>query len=210
MIAQVNDKGENRVDRLKVLITNRILTGRSGTELYVRDLASRLLNLGHTPIVYSPKLGAIAREIRDATIPVVDDLDAISTSPDVIHGHHTLETMIALLRFPNVPAVYFCHDWYSSVDSPPQFPRVLQYVAVDKTCRDKLIFEHGISEDRVRMLFNFVDLDIFKPRPPLPVHPKRALLFCSYATDDPYLGAVRQACANMNITLDVVGAKALW
>ena len=193
------------MDGLKVLITNAMLAGRTGTELYVRDVALRLLALGHTPIVYSTNLGQLAGEIRDATIPVVDNLDAISTSPDIIHGHHTLETMTALLRFPNVPAVYFCHDWYAKVDSPPQFPRILRYVAVDQTCHDKLVFEHAISEDRVRMLFSFVDLERFKPRPSLPAHPKRALLFSNHATEDEYLGAIRKACARMNITLDVLG-----
>jgi len=52
-------------------ITNYRLASRTGTELYVRDLAFGLLKRGHTPIVYSTELGAVGKEIREATIPVV-------------------------------------------------------------------------------------------------------------------------------------------
>ena len=190
---------------LKVLITNFRLAARTGTELYVRDLALRLLERGHTPIVYSPLLGELARELRRATVPVVDDPEAISARPDVIHGQHRRETMVAMLHFPGVPAAYFCHDWYSRADAPPRFPRVLRYVAIDQTCRDKLIFEHAVPEERVRVLPSFVDLTRFEPRGPLPARPARALVLCNLAEEDAHLGAVREACARAQITLDVIG-----
>jgi hypothetical protein len=193
---------------MRVLLTNATLADRSGTEVYVRDVALRLQALGHTPLVYSTKLGAVAAEIRNATIPVISDLDALAVAPDVIHGHHHVETMTALLRFPDVPAVYFCHDWYREIDAPPPFPRILRYVAVDRTCYDKLVYEHAVPEERVRMLLNFVDLERFKPRPPLPPRPKRALLFSNYAENDAYLKALRDACNRAHVTLDVVGARA--
>src|SRR6266478_5416084 len=96
---------------MRILITNNTLDFRGGSELYVRDLAIALLKRGHLPIAYSTKLGEIAQEIRAATVPVIDNLDALAAPPDVIHGHHHLDTMTALLRFPRVPAVYFCHGW---------------------------------------------------------------------------------------------------
>ena len=194
-----------RSGALKVLLTNASLTHRAGTQVYVRDVALELLARGHTPIAYSTQLGEVAWEMRDATIPVVDDLEAVGVSPDVIHGHHSLETMTALMRFPDVPAVYFCHDWYSTLDSPPRFPRILRYVAIDETCRDKLLYEHGAGEDRVQVLWNFIDPGRFKPRRVLPPQAKRALLFSNYAQHDAYLKAVQTACEGMNITLDVLG-----
>jgi len=147
---------------LRILITNNTLDHRGGSETYVRDLAIGLLNRGHTPIAYSTQLGAVAREIRGASVPVIDNLDALAMPPDVIHGHHHVETMTALLRFPGVPAVSFCHGWIPWEEIPPRFPRILQYVAVDQTCRDRLILESGIPPDRVRVLLNFVDLERFK------------------------------------------------
>src|SRR4029450_6690764 len=93
---------------LRILITNAWLSGRSGSELYVSDLATALLRRGHTPIVYSPVLGPLAAELRAATIPVVDDLSNVATVPDLIPGHHNHEIMTALLQFPGVPAVRVC------------------------------------------------------------------------------------------------------
>jgi len=191
---------------LRILITNITLATRTGTEMYVRDLATALLDRGHAPIVYSTDLGAVARELLAARVPVVDDLGALATPPDVIHGHHNLPTMTALLRFPGVPAIFFCHDSLAWHDSPPRFPSILRYVAVDLSCQERLVLKHAIPQDRVRVLLNFVDLERFKPRGPLPPRPSRALVFSNYASERTHLAAVREACSRAGITLDVLGA----
>ncbi|MGH9753251.1 MAG: glycosyltransferase [Blastocatellia bacterium] len=193
---------------LRILITNNTLGPRAGTELYVRDLATALMARGHKPIAYSTQLGEVADELRLATIPVIDNLAALSAPPDIIHGHHHLETMTALLRFPNAPAIYFCHGWLPWEEAPPHFPRILRYVAVDEVCRDRLVYEHAIPVESVRVLFNFVDLDRFKPRGPLPSRPQRALVFSNQAGENSYLIDVRRACAEAGIALDVIGMKA--
>ena len=97
---------------LRILITNNTLAGRAGTELYVRDIALALLNRGYHPIAYSSLLGEVAQELRAATVPVIDRLDALAVPPDLIHGHHHLETMTALLHFPRVPAISFATAGY--------------------------------------------------------------------------------------------------
>jgi len=193
---------------LRVLITNITLATRTGTELYVRDLATGLLDRGYTPMVYSPDLGPVAEELRAETVLVVDDLDALTTTPDLIHGHHNLPTVKALLRFAGVPAVFFCHDSRAWHDSPPRFPPILKYVAVDLACRDRLVRRHGIPEDRVRVLPNFVDLKRFTPRDPLPPRLARALVFSNNASERTHVGAVREACGRAGIALDVIGASA--
>lgn len=189
---------------LRILITNHFLRGRSGSELYVCELAASLLRRGHTPIVYSPQLGPTARELRDATVPVVDNLDAISSPPDLIHGQHHVETMTALLRFPNTPAVFFCHGWLPWEEAPPKHSRILRFVAVDDTCRDRIVCESGVPEERVSVILNSVDTEQFRPRAPLPPKPARALVFSNGAT---HVAAVREACRRTQLTLDVIGAS---
>jgi dTDP-L-rhamnose 4-epimerase len=61
----------------------QVLAIRGGAELYVRDLATGLLDREHIPIVYSTGLGDVARELRAASIPVVDNLDALAIPPDL-------------------------------------------------------------------------------------------------------------------------------
>ena len=193
---------------MRVLITNFDLAMRGGTQLYVRDLAMGLLRRGHLPIIYSLNLGDVARELQIATVPVVDDLNAVAVAPDIIHGQHHLETMTALLRFPDVPAVYFCHGWIGWPSVPPRFPRILRYVAVDQATRDRLIFQNGIPEDQTEVMLNFVDLQRFKPRPPLPERPLRALMFSNYARRATSIKVARAACERAGITLDCLGDNA--
>lgn len=70
---------------------------------------------------------------------MIDNLDAMATPPDVIHGHHSLDLMTALLRFPAVPAICFCHGWLPWQEAPLHFPRVRRYVVVSQAIRDKLL-----------------------------------------------------------------------
>jgi len=188
---------------MRILITNSTVASRSGTELYVRDLACGLLGRGYRPVVYTPKLGPLARELRDKTVPVTDCLDSITEAPEIIHGQHNLETMTALLRFTRTPAVFVVHDNMARQDVPPRFPRILRYVAVDHTCRDRLVFEHGIPEDRARVILNSVNLAVFKTRGPLPARPRRALIFSNASSA--HFAAVREACARSGLELDVLG-----
>lgn len=89
---------------------------------------------------------------------------------------------------------------------PPRHPRILRYVAVDDLCLERLTCEGGIPVGRVTVLLNFVDLERFRPRTPLPPRPARALVFSNSASEATYLPAVREACARQGVTLDAVGA----
>jgi glycosyltransferase involved in cell wall biosynthesis len=193
------------VSGLRVLITNFSLSAWSGSETYVRDLALGLLRRGHCPVVYCPNQGAVAEALRAATVPVLDDLDTLAEPPDVIHAHHHPEAMTALLHFGGVPAVFCCHGRFAWTDAPPRFPRIRRYLAVDDTCRERLVCEHGIPGERVGVVLNTVDLERFLPRGPLPARPSRALLFSHYASEQTHLPAVREACARTGLRLDVLG-----
>ncbi len=191
---------------LTILLTNNTLDLRAGSELYIRDIALALLRRGHRPIAYSTKLGMVAEELRNATVPVIDRLETVSVKPDIIHGHHHLDTLTALMHFPDTPAVSYCHGWLPWEESPLVFPRIGRYVAVDEVCRDRLVLEAAIPEEKVRILYNFVDTKRFHARPdPLPPQPAKAVLFSNYAREDEMLKVIRAACKQSNIWLDVVG-----
>jgi Glycosyltransferase Family 4 len=188
-----------------ILFTNSALASRGGTETYLRDVALALLRRGHRPIAFSLVLGRTADELRRATVPVVDDLSRLGSPPDVIHGHHHLETLIAALTFPDTPIVHFCHGWVPWEELPLRHPSIARYVGVDEVCLDRLVQEEGIAPDRVDVLHNFVDLDRFRPRPSLPPTPRRALVLSNYATADGYARIIGGACADAGIALDIVG-----
>jgi len=189
----------------RVLIATISMAAGTGTAVYTRDLALALLRRGHTPIVYTTSRGALGDELRANTIPVVSDLDQLAAPPDVIHGHHQLETLVAVTRFPRVPALFVCHDGLAWHSIPPIGSRFGSYVAVDRNCRDRMMFEHAIPEASIHVLANPVDLRRFPRRSPLPPKPKRALVFSNNAVEA-WVKPIRLACESRGIALDVAGS----
>ena len=192
----------------RVLLTNFELDRRGGTQLYVRDVALGLARRGHTAIVFSPRLGDVAAELRAAGIAAVDDLERVGAPPDVIHGHHFLETAAAVTRFPGVPALFICHGWLPWQEEPPRLPRVRRYLAVDARRGERVAAAVGIPPSEVEILPNFVDLARLPPRPPLPPTPRRALVFSNQSSAPGFLPAVRAACRQHGLALEVAGHAA--
>jgi hypothetical protein len=192
---------------LSILFTNHSLDARRGSELWVLDVCRALIRRGYRPAAFSLELGAVAEEIRLATVPVVNDLDKITFTPDLIHGHHHLETLIAALHFPDVPIVHFCHGFLPWEETPLVHPSVMQYVAVDAPTAERLTTEGGIPADRVEQLWNFVDLVRFAPRPALPARPRRALVLSNQAEATGYVAVIREACQQCGIEVEVAGLR---
>jgi glycosyltransferase involved in cell wall biosynthesis len=189
-----------------ILLTNIRLHTRTGTEVVIRDLAKGLQSLGKQPMVYSPVLGEMAEEIAATGIPVVSRLVDLPTAPQIIHGHHHVETLEALESFAGAQGIFVCHDRTAWHDYPPVHPRLRRYVAVDFNCRERMVDEAFVSEESVRVITNAVDLSRFHPRVPLPKKPSRALVFSNYAEVGNWLDSVRKACAEESLALDVLGS----
>lgn len=190
---------------MRILITNVTLDNRGGTQTYVRDVALALHGLGHEVVCYSPRLGDIAGDLVGGGVTVTSELSRELGPFDLIHGNQEDETILAALTFPGTPALSFCHIAVGPEIPPDRtLPNVVGHVAVDMPCRERLIAE-GIDPSRIEVLLNFVDTKRFLPRPPLPDRPKRALVFSNYAKENTQLPAIREACAQAGVELDVVG-----
>jgi hypothetical protein len=192
---------------LRVLITNIELWPLSGTVLYVRDLALELQRQGHEPVVFSLAVGEVARELRQAGIPVIDTLRRMRQAPDIVHGHHHAPTTMAVRRWPTRPAIFICHDHRAPKDRTPLHPSIRRYLGVSRVCVQRLVRE-GVPAEEASLLLNFVDTRRFTARPPLPERPCRALVFSNYAHAGTHLPAVTAACREAGLQLDVVGAGA--
>lgn len=191
---------------LRILMTNNELATHAGSEMFLHDIALGLLRRGHNPVAYSMTLGPFAEELRQKTIPVIDNLSSLHETPDVIHGQHHLEAMTAMTRFHETPAIYYCHGWLPWQERPPVFPGIRRYVAVDDLCQERLLTTPGIEPDRISTLYNFVDLQRFQPRGPLPAKPQSALIFSNKASNDTYAQLIRDACARVGIRkVDLMG-----
>lgn len=190
---------------MRILITNVRLDQRTGTEIVTRDLALALHRAGHAVLVYCPAPGAVAAEIQSGGVAVVSDLGPVPFTPDVIHGHHHVETMAAVFRYPRVPAIFVCHDHTAWHDRPPQAETIRRYVAVDAPQARLRRYEFA-RERGIVTIYNAVDLDRFRPRAPLPAQPRRALVFSNYDKFGPELDLLQEECRRNGIELDVAGS----
>ena len=190
---------------MRVLITNVQLTHATGTEIVTRDLALELARRGHEVAVYSPSVGPPADNLRALGISVVNTLNDAPFEPEVIHGHHHTPTIDAVTHFPDVPAIWVCHDRLQYEDIPPLHPSIRAYVAVDFNCRARLLGDAGLAPELVSVIHNAVDPE----RYPWRVHPvaplRRALVFSNQARPGGFLDAIVAACSERAISVDVVG-----
>jgi len=173
-----------------------------------RDLACGLAARGHDVIVFAPTLGPIAADIGDCGVRVTSDLTNVHPAPDIVQGHHILETLEALERFPSARGIFVCHDRQAAHSIPPALDRIRKYVAVDLNCLERLVRDWSIPEARTQVIVNAVDTARFRSRRELPAAPARALIFSNYASPATHVEIVREACRQAGLAVDVVGSSA--
>src|SRR5215470_16060630 len=94
---------------LRILITNVGIANRTGTEIVAMELARQYLATGHLAAIWAPLIDRqVAAEAIHTGVSVVERLSELPWAPDVIHGHHHLETIAAIRQFPGVPAIFVC------------------------------------------------------------------------------------------------------
>ena len=190
---------------MKILLAVCCMAYRTGAELFVHDVAQALHRRGHSVVVYAPIMGDMVDGLRQRCIACVVDLKQIADAPDLIVGNTRDDTVACLAHFLGVPAVSICHDRTASHGQPPLFTRVRRYAAVDANCAERLSLESGIPSAGIAIVSNGVDLQRFRPRPPLPERPRRAAIFSNYATESPDTRAIRSACESLGLSLEVIG-----
>jgi hypothetical protein len=189
-----------------VVFTSR-LSGQTGGEVNVRQWALGLKARGHQVIAYAPVLGALAEEIRAGAVAVVDDPGAITDRPDVMFGSGINEVATLAARFPDVPQVQVSQQWDNWASYPSPLPQAVLHVAVDAINAESLANEFGVLRERIRIVYNAVDLARMPERAePLPDEPSQALIFVKQHAS--YVDAVRTACSRRGIVAEPVGPGA--
>jgi hypothetical protein len=186
---------------LRILITNLFVANFSGSETVVELLADALRRAGHAPMIFAPTLGPQAERMQAHGHIVVDRLAMLPQRPDVMHLQHITPALMALVAFPDVPAVFTCHSATIEVEAPRLHPQIRRYVAVDDFCRARCV-KLDVPEERLSVILNAVDLGRFKARPPLPSKPKAALMLTKTFEQQ---NLVRKACAKAGLALDELG-----
>lgn len=121
---------------MKVLLTNLVVGGLSGTEHYTFALAGALTKRGHEIAVYSPSTGEHS-SANVAGIRVCHTLDAVGFYPDMLHCHHLPCAVDAVVRWPSTPSLFVVHDATAWHDALPPVEAFDAIVAVDQNCAER-------------------------------------------------------------------------
>lgn len=192
----------------RILIATHTMGRRTGSEVHTRDLALGLVRRGHACAIFAASLSEDedARVLRRAGVILADRLSDLPWPPDVIHGHHRSETLLAGATFPLAPALQVCHDATQPRDRAGPASMVQLWCAVDEFCRERVSRETGLPAGEIPLLANAVDLEAFPARrlPPA-TPPRKALFFHSSPREMPAFEAAAAACADLGIALDRMG-----
>jgi len=145
---------------MKILIICQTLDYYSGSPLYNYTLAMELRAQGHEVFVYSRWS---ENKIKENFLAA-----GIITLYDRPEGHFDL----VLISQPDFAAVLnditadqitnIIHSEYDC-EAPIINDRITGYVAIRPSIKEKLIMNYGISETRVRVLYNGIDFKRFNP-----------------------------------------------
>lgn len=190
---------------MKILITNFRLAERTATEVYVRDVARLLQSGRNTVAVLVSNKGRLAEELEAEGIAVAEHPSDVPIEPDIIHGQFNLETVIALLSFPDTPAVYLSHGNRQWREHPPLHPRIRRYLALSTQMGEWLKDELGIAADDFQVIPSYFDIDRFGEPRRLPARPATALVYDRATGPGKHLDNLCNACLCRGIQLDIVG-----
>jgi Glycosyltransferase Family 4 len=190
---------------MRILMTQRELIHRAGSELFTVEVATELGKRGHEVAVFCPRLGQLANIMFAAGVWIKPRLAEIPWVPEIIHGQHHLQAMAAIGYFLKVPAIYHCHGYFPWVEQVPLHPRIRTYVMMCQWMVGGLEPKFGIPRDRVEVMPNFVNTSRFSQVRTAPDRPRRAVLFSNAGLPLKELAKLESACREEGLSLDKIG-----
>jgi len=180
---------------MKILISSYVLN-RSGTPTYTLTLYNELLRRGHDVTVYSPQMGTLAKQMN-----AVDSLSG--SHPDVIIAQMNICAVTLRSAFPNVPMIFSAHGIDPVSEQPPEV-EVQWYTAINEDVRDNLVL-HGIGPERITIVRDFIDTDLFRPVKPVNDEPQIVLFISNYKKWRTH-AVINRACKKLRINYKAIGS----
>lgn len=185
---------------MNILLTNIVISGRSGTEIVIAEIAYELRRRGHEIVVYSPTCGKLADELRFHGIIVVDRIANVPFQPEIIHGHHNVTLAVAITHFPNTPSIFVCHDFDIWHDSIFLHHMIKKYIAVDQLCMKRLQI-NNVPFDKCLIINNAVNTEKYLLKE-IKNEPQSALVLSKGST---HFELIKKVCNELNIHVDAIG-----
>lgn len=142
---------------LRIAFTNIALDGFAGSELWTLEMASYMHRSGIPTMVYSPRLGAVARHFAATGVAITDHpVDLQLFAPTVLHIHHQWETAGARIAVaPDCRRVNMIHGLLPHPEWPG--PDMDAYLAVSLHAKAKAALLGPPGWDSITLMPNFFD-----------------------------------------------------
>jgi hypothetical protein len=194
----------------RILMTNHRFSLRTGTELWVAEMALYLTekNLADV-LVYSPKLGALAADLKAKGVNSTASIeDVLKFSPNLIHLQHPNDREIGRMLVQvdrSIPIVNFVHG-VAPLQEEPMIGgqrRSVVYMGVSQLVCEKIRYLKGLNDGAVKLINNFFPFSHVANASEVNGLRRAALISSKVTQEDFYIvQAVFRAC---NIDLDRFG-----
>lgn len=191
---------------MKILVTNHQLSQFQGSEWFTHCLVIALKKKGHKPYVFTPMLGGVSKALEYHKIPISDKLDVWKNIKfDVIHAQHNITALYARSLFPSVPMVYMSHGPQAQLEQPPSLDiGISHYFAVSEEVRSNLMNKYSIPRDKITIVRNIIDTDLFSNKIPAREELTRLLVISNhYLTENRQV--IEKVCKDLNIHVRHIG-----
>ena len=180
--------------KLKVLISCLFFQRFTGSEMYVFELAKNLIKLNcdvtvvasetNGPLVtMATKLGIMVKNIKetpgfklgDGQWTLMTPNGPITSQPnqfykieevhfDIIHCQHKPIVELMNNLYPTTDKICTIHSEVIELENPVEHDTIKHYIAIRPEIKEKLANVHGISEDKISVIYNPVDEVKFTPK----------------------------------------------
>lgn len=186
----------------RMAFTNIALDGFAGSELWTLEMASYMHRSGIPTMVYSPRLGAVARKFSATGLAITDHpVDLQLFAPTVLHIHHQWETAGAGIAVdPDCRRVNMIHGLLPHPEWPGQ--GMDAYLAVSLHAKAKAALLGPAGWDSITLMPNFFDPKRFGKK--RAKRGRKALIHSSRVTEGNLL-QMQSVLGRQGLDLDHIG-----
>ena len=145
--------------KIKVLIGCYSFKEYTGSELYVFELAKKLIEKDYEVYIVAKSIGNTltyrARKLGIKVIPL--KLIPSGINFDIIHCQHKPIVEILIKKFPAIPKVCSIHSEVYELEDPVIHPSIYKYIAIRPEIKNHIISKFGISSDIIEVIYNPID-----------------------------------------------------
>jgi glycosyltransferase involved in cell wall biosynthesis len=193
-------------EKLDVLIGCLSFANYTGSELYVFELAKKLIkegcnvsicsNIGNPLAAAAKKLGIKLYSLQEPPGFKLGDGQWLLKSPqgdvtsqpntlykvsnigfDVIHLNHKPVTEHLLRLYPDTPVICSIHSEVINLEEPVVSPQIKKYIAIRPEIKNHITRQFNIEEENVEVIYNPIDEERFKVVTTTTKNAKKRILF---------------------------------